>query len=103
MYPAERLELGRVLEGLPPEGCGGVVEAIDFCDGFVKEALLNPNLVMKPEDAVEPQPRTPKIWAQDDVWIPLAAELVKRGICGTIEWNDIGVKNGRYILGGLMG
>eukprot|EP00973_Karenia_brevis_P000639 90691-Karenia_brevis.AAC.1 len=58
---------------------------------------------MRSADTVEPQPRTPQVWADDDTWNQLAGHLVRRGICEPIEYEDISSVNGCKLLGGLMG
>eukprot|EP00973_Karenia_brevis_P043829 6070545-Karenia_brevis.AAC.1 len=45
VFPAEQLELDRVLAALPAEGTGGIVEAADYCTGFIRDAFLDPQLL----------------------------------------------------------
>ena len=47
VYTAECLDLERVCDALPPVGLGGLVNAADVSTGFVREALLDPSLVLK--------------------------------------------------------
>ena len=48
VYTAERLDLERICAAVPPAGVGGLVNAADVSTGFVRDALLDPSLVLKP-------------------------------------------------------
>eukprot|EP00974_Lingulodinium_polyedra_P032749 3152203-Lingulodinium_polyedra.AAC.1 len=45
----EKLTLQQVAKGLPPPGVAASIEAADVATGFVREALLNPQLVLRDE------------------------------------------------------
>ena len=47
---AERLSLAQVALGLPPEGLGASVRAMDQATGRTREILQNPELIVKPVD-----------------------------------------------------
>ena len=103
VYTTERLDLERICAALPPAGVGGLVEALDVSTGFVRDALLDPSLVLKPNVQEDERPRDPTIWASDADGQELAVFLVGGNICELIEFNDIADANGRKVLGGLMG
>ena len=47
VYNAECLDLKRICDALPPAVLGGLVNAADVSTGFLREALLDPILVLK--------------------------------------------------------
>ena len=103
VYTTERLDLERICAALPLAGVGGLVEALDVSTGFVRDALLDPSLVLKPNVQEDERPRDPTIWASDADWQELAVVLVGGNMCELIEFNDTAEANGRKVLGGLMG
>ena len=84
-------------------GFGGLVNAANISTGFVRDALLDPGLVLKENTQEDVRPNDPMIWASDADWQELAAVLVNRNICELLEFDDIAEVNGRKVLGGLMG
>ena len=103
VYTAERFDLERICPAVPPAGVGGLVNAADVSTGFVRDALLDPSFVLKPNAEEDECPRDPTIWASDADWQELAVLLVNRNICDLIEFNDKAEVNGQKVLGGLMG
>ena len=58
----------QVQPGLPPEGRGGSLEAVSFCDSWVKKHLENPALTrLKDEEVVDPLPHA-VVRATQDHW-----------------------------------
>ena len=43
------LTLLEIIPGLPPEGAGGIVDPLNLATGDVREALIDPSLVLLPE------------------------------------------------------
>ena len=103
VYTAECLDLRRICDALPPVGLGGLVNAADVSTGFVREALLDPSLVLKSTPLELDLSKDPMIWASDEDWQKLAVVLVDRNICELIEFDERAEVNGRKVLGGLMG
>ena len=61
----------------------------------MRDALVDPSLVLKPNAQEDERPRDPTIWASDADWQELAVALVNGNICELIEFNDIAEVNGR--------
>ena len=57
------LDLERICAALPPVGLGGLVNAADISTGFVREALLDPSLVLEEHPQEDVRPKDPMIWA----------------------------------------
>ena len=102
VYTAERLDLEGLCAAVPPPGLGGLVNAADVSTGFVRDALLNPGLVLKENPQESVRPKDPKIWGSDADRQKLAVVLVNRNICELIEFDETAEVNGRKVLGGLM-
>ena len=103
VYTAERLDLERICAALPPARVGGLVNAADVSTGFVRDAFLDPSLVLRSDALEDDRPRDPVMWASDVDWQELAVVLVKTNICELIELNEKAEVNGRKVLGDLMG
>ncbi|CAK0818913.1 unnamed protein product [Prorocentrum cordatum] len=101
--PAEQLDRERLLLALPPkEACGSVL-ATEVSEGWIRSVLEHPEWVMKSPAELGEMPKTPRVWAEDDEWELIAAELVNRGILVPIEADEIVKVKGRRVLGGLFG
>lgn len=93
----------QVQPGLPPEGRGGSLEAVSFCDSWVKKHLENPALTrLKDEEVVDPLPHA-VVRATQDHWEVIACELVKRGVACVIPEDDIATCRGEPVLNGAFG
>eukprot|EP00973_Karenia_brevis_P011200 1515922-Karenia_brevis.AAC.1 len=84
-YHAEMLSWSQVEPALPPLGLAGSVPAESLCDGYVRECLLDPSLLLKTEDEVPALPRTPAVWVADDEWEQMALNLVSHKVFGVLE------------------
>ncbi|CAK0812662.1 unnamed protein product, partial [Prorocentrum cordatum] len=103
VYPAEQLDRERLLLALPAkEACGSVL-ATEVSEGWIRSVLEHPEWVMKSPAELGEMPKTPRVWAEDDEWELIAAELVNRGILVPIEADEIVKVKGRRVLGGLFG
>ncbi|CAK0842773.1 unnamed protein product, partial [Prorocentrum cordatum] len=103
VYPAEQLDRERLLLALPSkEACGSVL-ATEVSEGWIRSVLEHPEWVMKSPAELGEMPKTPRVWAEDDEWGLIAAELVNRGILVPIEADEIVKVKGRRVLGGLFG
>eukprot|EP00971_Amphidinium_carterae_P348765 6490663-Amphidinium_carterae.4 len=90
------LTLAQVRPALPPEGLGGCVEATDFAEGYIKEILLDPELVMYDREAW-PAVKPTKIHASDQEWQSIGEELLRRGIVEEIADENL-IRHGGQIL-----
>ena len=102
VYTAECLDLERICVALPPVGLGGLLNAADISTGFVRDALLDPSLVLKENSPEIVRPKDPMLWVSDAGWQKLAVVLVNRKICELIESDKVAEVNGRKVLGGVM-
>ena len=103
IYPSEPLHLDRLLEGLPPVEAASSVNVLDVCEGWVRQALLDPTSVLKAEEDVDCLPPTPRVWASPQKWEQIASVLVSRKILAPIEYEEIAVFKGKKVMGGLFG
>ena len=88
VYTAECVNLVRICEALPPVGLGGLVNAADISTGFVREALLDPSLVLEENPQEDVRTKDPMIWTSDADCQKLAVVLVNRNICELIEFDE---------------
>ena len=103
VFTAEPLDIERVNAGLPPLGTGASVLASDVAEGYVRQCLLDPELLRRPDQECSLPSKPPRIWADDDVWIPLARSFVKHKICVVLGLKDIFHLNGIPCLNGMFG
>ena len=96
VYTAESLDLERICAALPPAGLGGLVNAADVSTGFVRDALLDLSLVLKPNAQEDERSRDPTIWASDANWQELAVVLVMMGVAKA--GNDRNTSTQRLIM-----
>ena len=75
------LVLGELLPGLPKPGLAGSVQAVALAAHHVKEWLLNPAALLKPQDEwPEKVPRASVQVGSDEEWYALCKHLVSSGI-----------------------
>ena len=99
-YP---LTLDQILPSLPPESHGGCIEATDWLGPRSKEFLLHPERCLL-DDSEIPELKLPgKVHVRAGDEIPLAKELVRRGVCRWIPYSAVHVVRGRKLLNGLFG
>ncbi|CAK0792825.1 unnamed protein product, partial [Prorocentrum cordatum] len=103
VFPAEPLGRDLLLEALPPREACVAVRAVDVTEGWIRAALSDPGLILKDESELGGLPPTPKVWASDEEWGPIAGDLLERGILKTIEYEDIVEVQGRKVMGGMFG
>ena len=77
---AQRLTLEQVAPGLPPEGLGASVKALDLATGRAREILENPELIMKPVEEWPEITAQASIMADDTEAINLAVDMWRRKI-----------------------
>lgn len=99
-YP---LTLDQIFPSLPPESHGGCIEATDWLGPRSKEFLLHPERCLL-DDSEIPELKLPgKVHVRAGDEIPLAKELVRRGVCRWIPYSAVHVVKGRKLLNGLFG
>ncbi|CAK9074894.1 unnamed protein product [Durusdinium trenchii] len=100
---AEPLSLERMLPGLPPEGHGGSINTIDWVSGHTRYLLLNPDKCVA-MDVGQTLPKLQgKVHIKEGERLPIARELVRRGICRWIPESKVATFRGQKVLSGLFG
>ena len=97
------LTLEQILPSLPPESHGGSIEAIDWLGPRSREFLLHPERCLLQEDEIPALKLPGKVHVRPGDEIPLALELVKRGVCRWIPYSAVHVVKGKKLLNGLFG
>ncbi|CAK0903184.1 unnamed protein product [Prorocentrum cordatum] len=98
-----RLTLEQVLDGLPPPGVAASIEAADLATGFVREALLDPTLVLLPAALRRPTPTSAGVWASLEEWHRIVRALHERGMVSAIPSSEIACRDGAPLLNGAFG
>ena len=99
-YP---LTLEQILPSLPPESHGGCIEAVDWLGPRSREFLLHPERCLLNEAEI-PEIKLPgKVHVKAGDELPLAKELVRRGVCRWIPYGGVHVVRGKKLLNGLFG
>ncbi|CAK0847024.1 unnamed protein product, partial [Prorocentrum cordatum] len=101
--PPHRLTLEQVLDGLPPPGVAAPIEAADLATGFVREALLDPTLVLLPAALRRPAPTSARAWASLEEWHRIVRALHERGMASAIPSSEIACRDGAPLLNGALG
>ncbi len=100
----EILTLRQVEAGLPPLGHGGLIEAEEWVTGRTRIFLLNPeDCILSYDERGGEQKKRAKVHIAEGDKVPLAKELVKRGVCSWTEEREIFKVDGDPILNGLFG
>ena len=101
---AQRLDYEEILAGLPPIEFTAKVMAHELADQSLREALLQPENFILPENEWPESCRQGAVLADKHEWIALAQELLRRGILRTVPDGDVPrAKNGDPIVGGVFG
>ena len=99
---AHTLSLERVKPTLPPAGVAASIEAADLCQGFTRQALLEPEKVILPEEEVTDKWRPPRMRIAPADLRPLLVLLVTLGIICIV--NDVWrLSDGTEVAGGMFG
>ncbi|CAK0807151.1 unnamed protein product, partial [Prorocentrum cordatum] len=98
-----KLTLEQVLDGLPPPGVAASIEAADVAAGFVRDALLDPGLVLLPPALRRAAPTSARAWASEGEWHRIVEALHERGMVGPISAPDIACRDGSPLLNGAFG
>ena len=96
---AEPLSLARIRPGLPPEGHGGSISAVDWVGERARELLLDPLGCLIPDTGQQLPRLQGKVHIEAGDRLSVAQELVRRGICRWTHASDVAT----YILNGLFG
>ena len=96
------LTLLEIIPGLPPAGAVGIVDLLTLATGDVREALIDPRLVLLPEaERVEIRPA--RVHATDEEWNKIGVELLRRGVVVEIARDDAPIVGGQPVLVGAFG
>ncbi|CAK0894411.1 unnamed protein product [Prorocentrum cordatum] len=97
------LVMGELLPGLPKPGLAGSVQAMDLAAPHVQEWLLDPALLLKPQDGwPEEVPKASVQVASDDEWYALCKHLVDAGIVEPVEDRGVFQVGGKQVLAGAF-
>ena len=98
-----QLSLEQILPALPPPEHGGVIDTLEFVGPQTRHWLQHPEDLLIKDDGRELPKLNAKIHIAPGEIDGIAQELVKRGVCGWIPYEDVGVYRGTKILNGLFG
>ena len=93
----------QVIPGLPPEGFGGSLNAVDFCSPWVRKHLEDPSLTRLPDEEVAGELPYATVHATHSEWEKIAVQLVRRGVAIVLEEDEIERFRGKPILNGAFG
>ena len=96
------LTLLEIIPGLPPAGAAGTVDPLTLATGDVREALMDPRLVLLPE-AERVGVRPARVHATDEEWNKIGTELLQRGVVVEIAREDAPIVDGQPVLVGAFG
>ena len=96
------LSLLEIIPGLPPAGAVGIVDPLTLATGDVREALIDPRLVLLPE-AERVGVRPARVHATDEEWNKIGAELLHSGVVVEIAREDAPIVDGQPVLVGTFG
>ncbi|CAK0803605.1 unnamed protein product, partial [Prorocentrum cordatum] len=97
------LVMGELLPGLPKPGLAGSAQAMDLAAPHVQKWLLDPTLLLKPQDEwPEEVPKASVQVASDDEWYALCKHLVDAGIFEPVEDREIFQVGGKQVLAGAF-
>ena len=91
-----------IIPGLPPAGAVGIVDPLTLATGDVREALIDPRLVLLPE-AERVGVRPARVHATDEEWNKIGPELLQRGVVVEIAREDAPIVDGQPVLFGAFG
>ena len=100
---AQELTVEQVVPALPPLGIGGSVDALELCDGGLRELLMDPSLSVRPRSEWPDRLTKARMRIKPEAWKELAPMLVERGICTTLKESDLVTHNGDKLLNGVFG
>lgn len=108
-YPGEvqaksqRLPWRQMLPGLPPQGMCGKINALDLCEGVMRELLLDPGLTVKPVEQVAHIPPHGKCMVVPGEELLIATQLLDYGLVAPIDPSEVPVFGDRLLLNGHFG
>jgi len=103
VHSAEMMTLEQIVAALPPKGVAASVEAADVATGFVRECLLDPELVLHPPAAEDGPLPSASIWADEVEWLAIVKELLALGIFVPVRLKEAYHHHGRPVLNGAFG
>ena len=103
MSKCHLLSLDQILPSLPPESHGESIDAVDWLGARSKEFLLRPEQCVLEEAEIPPLKLPGKVHVKAGEELPLAKELIRRGVCRWIPLSSVFEVRGRKVLNGLFG
>ena len=102
VHVARSVRWENLSDSLPKEGIAGILDAVEVCEGGIKEFILHPAEWLKPPlDRVWMKP--PRVMVSSDNWDEVVEGLLRRGVCGMMPLSDCFHVDDKPILGGLFG
>ncbi|CAK0899899.1 unnamed protein product, partial [Prorocentrum cordatum] len=98
-----KLTLEQAPDGLPPPGVAASIEAADLATGFVRDALLNPSLMLLLPALRRAAPTSARAWDCDSERRRIVEALHVRGMIGPIASSEIACRDGAPLLNGAFG
>ena len=99
-YP---LTLEQIMPSLPPMSHGGSIEAVEWLGARSRQFLLHPEQCLLDESEIPSIKLPGKVHVKQGDAVPLAKELVSRGVCRWIPLGAVHEIRGKKLLNGLFG
>ena len=97
------LTLKQVIPALPPAEHGGVIDILPLVSPITRDLLLHPER-LRVTDVGQDMPKLKgKIHVRPEEVDDLADELIERGICRWLPWEEVAEFRGEKVLNGLFG
>ena len=93
---------GEIILGLPSAGAVGILDPLALATGEVREALMDPRLVLLPK-AERVGVRPARVHATVEEWNKIGIELLQRGVVVEIAREDAPIVDGQPVLVGAFG
>jgi hypothetical protein len=97
----QSITAAQIEPGLPPRGFAGSIRAEDVCEGFTREMILNPSLVLR-QGAWAAAPPRAKVWVTEDAWEGVVRLLHERQLIEPWE-RPLKSPSGELVLNGSFG
>ena len=100
---SQRLTLAQMLPALPPKGARARIPTSDLATGFVREALLDPSLLLRPSAEWPDTFATAKVHCDSSQWVPIVRHLFDIGMISFLPFSNLLFRGGRPLLNGAFG
>ena len=100
---AQRLTLSQLLLALPPKGACARIPSVDLASGFIRKALLDPSLVLRPSSEWPDTFPSAKVHAEPAEWLSIVRHLFDIGMVSFLPFSNLLFRGGRPLLNGAFG